>query len=156
VESANPTNRPAGVALEDLAVRRGLLQRVVRLYEKQLADINELEAARSRKAQVERQAQSWTGFPEPRPYSILLADGLHEDIQSVTLRIGTAETALEVIKKSLEATKDTLAQTEEQIRRLNEQLEAAKSSGGAAGLTWNRDLKRLQWPVARPWTWSSK
>src|SRR5262249_37543612 len=43
------TNMPPGVSLQDLALRRALLQRLARLLEQQLASVAELESTKSRR-----------------------------------------------------------------------------------------------------------
>ena len=44
-------------------------------------------ALKNRKAELVRQAQTWTGFSEPRPYSVLLTDNLREEIQAERLKV---------------------------------------------------------------------
>jgi len=75
------TNAPAGVSLQDIAIRRALLSRLVRLLEQQLSDLTELETAKARRADLARKAQAWTRFADPPPYSILLPDRLREEIK---------------------------------------------------------------------------
>ena len=55
---AGLTNAPAGVPLHDISVRRSLLQRLVRVYEQQLSNAAELEATKTRKAEIVRESQA--------------------------------------------------------------------------------------------------
>jgi hypothetical protein len=80
------TNAPAGVSLHDVAIRRALLNRLVRLYEQQLSDAAELENTKSRRAQLVREAQAWRGFAESPPYSVMLTDRLRQEIQVEQLK----------------------------------------------------------------------
>lgn len=144
LENLNPTNRPAGISLQQIALRRGLLERVVRLYEHQISYTAELEAARSRRAELAREAQSWTGFSEARPYSILLTDGLHEGVQIERLEIANGESALVTLGKLIDEQKVLLNQAEEKIRQLDEQLESSQSATAGNRLNWPRELERLR------------
>ena len=68
------TNAPGRVSLQDVATRRALLSRLVRLLEQQLSNTAELETTKSRRAELDGKAQAWTRFAESPPYSILLPD----------------------------------------------------------------------------------
>ena len=81
-------------------MRRACLQRLVRLYEQQLSNAAELEKARTRKAEIAREAQAWTRFAEPPPYSILLTDRLREEIQAERQKINSGEAAASALTNS--------------------------------------------------------
>ena len=142
------TNAPAGVSANDIPLRRGLLQRLVRVCEQQLSNLAELESVRRHRAELTREAQSWTGFTEPRPYSILLPDGLREELQAERLKLSNATDALSLLDQSIEENRATLKQAEGSIRQLNEQLEAAQDPAVRARLSWQRDLDQLRSQVA--------
>jgi small-conductance mechanosensitive channel len=145
---AGLTNVPAGVASQDVWVRRALLQRLVRVYEQQLGNLAELETAKGRKEETTRAAQLWTRFAEPLPYSILLTDRLREEIQAERLKISNSETAEAMRDHLSEEQRAALAQAEERIRQLNEQLEGANDPAVVARLSWQRELERLRSQVA--------
>src|SRR6185436_19343738 len=90
LDDAKGTNRMEGI-------RRGLLERLVRLYEQQITFAAELEVAKIRRRDLEREAQSWKGFAEPPPYSILLTDSLHEGIQMERQEVASAESSLSML-----------------------------------------------------------
>jgi len=142
------TNAPAGVAPQDVWVRRALLQRLVRLYEQQLSNAAELATTRTRKEHLVREAQNWTRFSEPRPYSILLTDRLREDIQAERLKITDGDSAVATLEQLNEENRGLLTQAEEKIRQLNEQLESSKDPAVAARLSWQRELERLRSQVS--------
>lgn len=139
---------PAGVAAQDLGIRRALLDRLIRLYEQQISDAAELEAVRSRKAELIREAQSWSRFSEPRPYSILFADRIREELQAERLKLRRAEAAVAMLDKFVEENRTSLAQAEERIRRFNEQLEDNLEGAASALLSWQRDQEHLRSQVA--------
>ena len=138
------TNLPGGVSFQDLALRRGLLERLVRLYEQQISYKAELETAKSRKAELAHEAQSWTGFAEPRPHSILLADALREAIQMERLEIANGESALVMMAGLIEEQRTLLDQAEKRIRQFNERLERGKGTKAADELIWPREMERLR------------
>ncbi|HTL58575.1 MAG TPA: mechanosensitive ion channel domain-containing protein [Candidatus Limnocylindrales bacterium] len=142
------TNVPSGVSLQDIATRRALVSRVVRLFEQQLSNVTELETARNRRAELARKAQAWTRFAEPPPYSILLPDRLREEIQTEQLKSAGGEAAVSTIDQLISDNRNELTHTEERIRQVNEQLEGTKDSAGEARLLWQRDLEKLRSQVA--------
>lgn len=145
---AAPTNAPDGVLVQDVVSRRVLLHRLVRLMEQQLSNLSELESARYRRAGLTRQAEAWTGFSEPRPYSILLTDRLREGIQAERLKIKSGEAAAATIEQLIVENRRALNRAEERIRQLHERLEQGGEPVAAAGLTWQRELERLRSRVA--------
>jgi small-conductance mechanosensitive channel len=145
---AMATNAPVGVSPQDIWVRRAALQRLVRIYEQQLSSAAELEAARTRNAEIVREAQSWTRFAEPLPYSILLTDRLREEVQTERLKIISGEAAASLLEQIIEENRKSLAQAEEKIRQLNEQLEGANDPALAARLSWQRELERVRSQMA--------
>jgi small-conductance mechanosensitive channel/Mg2+ and Co2+ transporter CorA len=147
-EAAAWTNAPPGIPAQDISLRRALYQRLVRLYEQQLTAITNLEALKNHKADLVRQAQSWSGFSEPRPYSVLLTDSLREDIQAERLKVSNGESALAVLDQLIEDNRQTLTQAEGKIRLLNDQLEGAQDPAARVRLSSQREQARLQSQVA--------
>lgn len=145
---AGATNLPAGVSPQDFWLRRALLQRLVRLYEQQISNAAELDTTKARKAGLVRDAQAWTRFTEPPPYSILLTDRLREEIQAERLELSNGDSAVAMLDQLMEEQRAVLTQAEEKIRQLNELLEGAKDPVVAARFSWQRDLERLRSQVA--------
>jgi len=143
-EGAGLTNAPQGVSPKDLSLRRAMYQRLVRLYEQQLGSTAELEALKNRKAEVVREAEAWTGLSEPRPYSILLADGLREELQAERLKVKNGESALLVLDQLIEENREGLTRAEERIRLLNDQMEGTKDPAARLRLAWEREQERLR------------
>jgi potassium-dependent mechanosensitive channel len=145
---AASTNALAGVSLQDVATRRALLHRLVRLYEQQLSNGADLETVKIRRAQAAREAQAWTRFAESKPYSVLLTDRLRQEIQAEQLKSTSGQTAVSLIDQMVGENRIALTQAEEKIRQLNEQLEGAKDPAAAARLSWQRELEHLRSQVA--------
>jgi potassium efflux system protein len=141
-------NAPAGVSPQDVSLLRALLQRLVRLYEQQLSNAAELEAAKARREEAIREAQGWSRFAEPPPYSILLIDRLREEIQAERLKISNGDESVTTLNALSEEQRAALADAEGRLRQINEQLEGAKDPAVAARFSWQRDLERLRSQVA--------
>jgi small-conductance mechanosensitive channel len=148
LSDAAATNAPVGVPPQDIGVRRGALQRLVRIYEQQLGNTAELETIRSRNAEITREAQGWTRFAQPPPYSILLTDRLREELQNERLKLSSGEAAAATLEQIIEENRKSLAQAEGKIRQINEQLEGATDPAVVARLSWQRELERVRSQVA--------
>ena len=148
IDDASITNRPQRISLQDMSLRRALLQRLVHTYEQQISYTAELETVKDRRAQLAREAQTWTGFSEPRPYSILLADGIRESIQVERLEVANGESALSMLAGLIEENRVLLNQAEEKIRQINEQLEGNPNAQTVSELTWRGEFEKLRSQVA--------
>ncbi len=137
-------NVPAGVSADDALLRRVTLERLVRLYEGQAAENEALETAKQAQADAAREAQAWTGFAQPQPYSILLKDSIREQIQAAQTRISSAESAQKSLQQLIDAARPALAQSEGAIRKLNESIEGAKNPVTKSALVWQRDFERIK------------
>jgi small-conductance mechanosensitive channel len=147
IDSANITNRPPGFSFEELSIRRSLLQRLAQLYEQQISYATELETLKNRRLELAREAKSWTGFTEPRPYSILLTDSLRESIQVERVEIASGESALSMLAQLTEEQQTSLKQAEARIRQLNELLEGTGAADTNERIL-QRELERLRSQVA--------
>jgi potassium-dependent mechanosensitive channel len=147
-EGAAWTNALAGIPPQDILLRRAMYQRLVHLYELQLNAATEFETLKNHRADLLREAQTWTGFSEPRPYSVLLTDGLREEIQAERLNVKNGDSNLSVLAQLIEDNRQSLRQAEEKIRLLNDQLEGAQDSAARVRLSWQREQARLQSQVA--------
>jgi len=142
------TNVPAGVPLHEVGTRRALYHRLAWLLEQQVSNAAELEATKARHAALLREAQNWTKFEEPPPYSILLSDRLREEIQEEQLKVSSNEQAVRSIDQLIGENRAMLNNAEEKIRQLNEQLEAAAEPANFARDSWQRELERVRSKVA--------
>lgn len=144
LDTLNGTNALAGITEKDIALRRGFQERLVRIYEQQLSYVTELAAARTRRAELAHETQTWTGFAEPRPHSVLLTDALREGIQMERLEIANGEKALATLDQLIEENRKLLNQADEKIRQFNEQLERNPTTTDNDERIWPRELERLR------------
>jgi potassium-dependent mechanosensitive channel len=148
VSLSRGTNLPAGATPAEAIEYRSGLQRLVRTYQLHLDDLAALAASGLRQKELTETLQSWTGFTDPPPYSVLLVDDLRNSIQSFHADIKTAQVAQDVARTFVAEVQAIGKETDEELRRLAEQLESASDSGARTRLTWQRDLLRVRSRVA--------
>ena len=134
------TNLPSGATATELIEYRSALQRLVRTYRLHLDDLSALEASRQRQKELNQTIQSWTGFAEPPPYSVLLVDELRDSVQLPNAQIKAAEVSRDLAGTFITEARATVKDTDESLRRLVEQLEGANDPATVARLTWQRNL----------------
>ncbi len=130
----------------DRSLRRTSLLRLTQLHEQEISYTAELESFKAQRAEVAKEAASWTGFSEPPPYSVALTDTLREMIQVERAEVATGESALSILQSLIEDNRTALKESEEKIRRLNDELESGKQNQDAR--TRERDGERLHSRVA--------
>lgn len=144
LEPLRGTTNLTVAAARDLALRRGYLERLVRIYEQQIAYVADIEAARSRRANLAHEVQAWTGFTERHPHSIIFIDALREAIQMENFEIANGEKSLVTLDKLVEENRALLKQADEKIRQLNEQFERTPAGGENDERIWSRELEKLR------------
>jgi len=147
-ENGGIDDAPPGVSLQDVQLRRALLQRRVFAYEQQLRNTDLLAGIRARRVETGRKAEVWSQFAESPPYSILLTDSLREQIQVEGKKKSSNEAALSKLEQLIDESRLQAAHFEERIRQLNEQLESLMNGEGSTRLVWRRDFVRLRYEVA--------
>jgi small-conductance mechanosensitive channel len=135
---------PTDATQEELQEQRSLLEQILRAHDEQLSDLQRLAEARQRLADVTRSSSEWTGFPDPPPYSIFLADQLWDAAYAHKLAIEGLQSQLDLLTLRSERGRQALAAAEEQLRQASERLEAATDSAHASRERWLRDLAALR------------
>ena len=93
------TNIPSGATPAEAIEYKLSLQSTVRAYERQLDDLAQIEALKQRRRDLAETIKSWTGFPEPPPYSILLVDNLRDTVHSLKVGIEATEATRDIFEK---------------------------------------------------------
>ncbi len=117
-------NAPGAVQEEQLE-RQALLEQLIRRYDEQMSDVQRLTEARQRHADIVRSSSEWKGFPEPPPYSIVLADQLWDAVHSLKLAVEGLQSHRELLTLRFEQARESQARAEERLRQVSERLEAA-------------------------------
>ena len=138
------TNLPTGATATELIEHRSALRRLVRTYQAHLGDLSALEASRQRQKELNQTIQSWTGFAEPPPYSVLLVDELRQAVQFPNAQIKAAEVSRDVARNFVTEVQAIIKDTDESLRRVTEQLEGAQDPVTVARLTWQRELLQVR------------
>jgi potassium efflux system protein len=97
-----PPDAPPGTPLTDILERLSLARQLVSAYEKQLNALRRIETAHKRQEEAQHSNESWRGFAEPPPYSILLVDQLRDDLEAAKNSLDSAE-ATSVMLQRLDA-----------------------------------------------------
>ncbi|MDD4018597.1 MAG: mechanosensitive ion channel [Kiritimatiellae bacterium] len=148
VEFGSSTNFPPGATQAETIEYRSLLQRCIQTYKAHLDALSEIETIRQRQQDFSRAAQTWTGFAEQPPYSVLLVDEIRDTIQSLEKKIKMEETAQAFIERFSAETGASMKSSEGAIRRLNEQLESLTDPTLTGRLSWLRELEQLRGQAA--------
>lgn len=90
-QGESPSDAPPGTPLTEILERVSLARLLASTYEKQLNAMDAIEAAQQRLADARRASESWKGFAEPPPYSILLVDGLRDELEAAKSALSSAE-----------------------------------------------------------------
>jgi potassium-dependent mechanosensitive channel len=129
----------AGVAQSELIERRIILGRLVGAYARQVQNADALALAERNRAELEKQASSWSGFAQPGPYSVFLVDSLRSALQAATLQAASSQTRQSIILEQMEAAHRELAEQDENLRQMQERLEHDGSGPQIHALTVSRD-----------------
>jgi potassium-dependent mechanosensitive channel len=135
---------PAEATQEELQERHALLEQILRAYDEQLNDALRLQEARQRHTDITRTSTEWTGFHEPPPYSIFLADQLWDAAYSFRLAAEGLQSQLNLISLRFNRARESLAAAEERLRQAAERLESTRDPAKANRQRWARDLEDLR------------
>ncbi len=141
--SAQSTNLPPGATTAEAQEYHLIAESLVRTYQEHLEQISRLEEAESRAKEISQRSQSWAGFSEPAPYSILLVDELRDSVQSLSAEITASETTRDVLTTLLGDVESALKKSDERLRLLTEQLETEKETPRMTRLAWQRSLEQM-------------
>jgi potassium-dependent mechanosensitive channel len=86
-----PTDAPPGTPLAEILQRLTLARTLASTYEKQLNSLEKAEGARQRQAEQQRAIESWRGFEEPPPYSVLVVDELRSELLAARNALANAK-----------------------------------------------------------------
>ena len=131
IREAFSSKRPTDAVPAEQQERLALLEQIVRSYDEQLSDLQRLEEARQRHADIDRSSTEWKGFPDPPPYSIFLADQLWETVYSLKRAVEGLQSQRELLTLRFEQAREALGTAEERLRQSSERLETAKGPAQA-------------------------
>jgi potassium-dependent mechanosensitive channel len=131
-----PADAPPGTPPGEVLKRLTLARTLASTYEKQLNSLEKAEAARQRQAEAQRAIESWRGFEEPPPYSVLLVDELRNELAAAGNALANAK-ATSAMFNRLESDYAAKLKAAQGAARL-----AAEASDRARGTP---EFQKLEW-----------
>lgn len=98
-------------------IRESLMQ-LEALSQYHLAGLDVLEKTRAARIAAEKEASTWTGFPNPPPYSVLFVDDLRESAAALAASEQAGMTQHRIIKGEIESARNRLDASQQEERRL--------------------------------------
>lgn len=144
VELIDAEHLPSGATPAEAEEYRLQAEILVRIYWANIEELRELEEIRRQTADLAREIEDWKGFPEPPPYSILRADELRDSVQSLELKIATAEKSQELLSALISDETTNLKTRDAHLRLLDEQMETVKEVVRTERLMWQKRLETLR------------
>lgn len=139
-----PSDAPPGTPLTEVLERLSMARLLASTYEKQLNALDAAEAARQRLADAQRADESWRGFADPPPYSILLVDGLRDELEAARTALTGAEATAALFER-LEAKYTPRVKASQSMARLAvEAADRARGTQAFAVRDWERNLAVLR------------
>jgi potassium-dependent mechanosensitive channel len=135
---------PHGISRQEAKERYRLLDGLVTLLSSQLSLINEREALRRTRTDVEQKTKSWTGFPEPPPYSILIVDELLGSVLTARAKVQGLSTNRELFAQQVSQYREAAKHAREMDRQTADVLEHATSPGERLTASWQKGLTGLR------------
>lgn len=135
---------PHGISRQDIKERYGLLDGLVTRISSQLSLIDERdELRRSRKA-IELKAESWAGFPEPPPYSILMVDALMGSVLTARAKAEGLSTNQALLGQQVSQYRDLAKQARVLERQAAEEFARVQAPEERAIAAWQKELTGLR------------
>jgi len=137
---------PPGTPDAQLAERLSTLQLTANAVNQNMELLRRIESLGALRAELQVRLDTWHGLDEKAPYSIQFIDGLRVEQLRAAQRVLALEhqkkSALELAARAVEQVKSA----EVALRQAQERLEFG---GGAADLTWPRQMAQLRLRAAR-------
>ena len=124
------------------AMRESLMQ-LEALCQYHLAGLDVLEKARAARLAAEKEASSWTEFPNPPPYSVLFVDGLRESAAILQASEQAGITQHRIIKNEIESARNRLDASQQEERRLTDAATPGEEPSADSPLALARVASRI-------------
>jgi potassium efflux system protein len=137
----DPKELPPGATGPEVIEYRAALGLVVQAYRLHLNDLSALQAVRQRLQDIDNLVKNWTGFAEPPPYPVFLADDLRSSAHGLARKIEAVEAQRSALEAMVAEGRAETEASEGKLRQIGEALEAATDPSVTARLTWQRTLE---------------
>ena len=88
-----PEDAPPATPTFEITARLTYARQLVSVYDRQLVALERLKAARERRQQVQRSLESWRGFDDAPPRSVLVIDALRDELDAANQELAFAREA---------------------------------------------------------------
>jgi len=131
---------PPGLSRQDLDEQARLLDELIARLNSQLQLFAEREEVWRARTSAEQQAQSWTGFREPPPYSVFFVDDVQKQLQAARAAVRDLESAQDLFAQQIATAREAVKRAEVQERLAGEKLELARTPEARSQATWRKQL----------------
>jgi small-conductance mechanosensitive channel len=138
-EDAPPTTPPL-----EITARLTYARQLVSVYDRQLVTLERLEAARERRQHVQRFLESWRGYDDAPPRSVLVIDALRDELDAANQELIHAREARSLFERFNSETASKVRATQGEARLATEAAEHARGSPDFARYEWQRNLAALK------------
>ena len=135
---------PLGVSQLEQEERTRLLDELVNRLNAQLMLLDERDEVKKARSAAEQRAQSWAGFSEPPPYSVLFVDGVKAQLQGARSRVRGLDTTREHFAQQINKDREAVKRAQEKERLTSEQLEQAQSPEERGATVWRQQLAGIR------------
>jgi len=133
-----------GISRQEAQERYRLLDGLVNGLNSQLNLIDEREELRRTRTAVKLKAKSWTGFPEPPPYSILLVDELMGSMQSARAKAQGLRMNQELLSQQISQYRESAKHAQEMERQAADAYDSTHSAEERLTASWHKVLTGLR------------
>lgn len=135
---------PAGTPAFEISSRLTMARQLVSLYDKQQNARERLEQARQRRRELDRAAESWRGFDQPPPRSVLAVDALRDELDVANQAVAAATETSKLLQRFEAEFSSKLKAAQGEARLAAEAADRARGTPEFARLDWLRNLAALK------------
>ncbi|MGZ8980384.1 MAG: mechanosensitive ion channel domain-containing protein [Burkholderiaceae bacterium] len=142
-----PSDAPPGTPLTDILQRLTLARTLASTYEKELNSLEKAEAARKRLTEAQRANESWRGFEQSPPYSVLTVDALRDERDAAKNSLDSAHANSAMLKRLDESYGSKVKTTQGAARLAAEAADRARGTPDYPAREWASRLAALRTQV---------
>jgi potassium efflux system protein len=135
---------PSGTPPIEITARLTYARQLVSVYDRQLVALERLKDGRERWQQVQRELQSWRGFDDAPPRSVLVIDALRDELDAATQELASAREARALFERFNSETESKVKAAQGEARLAAEAAQRARGSPDFARHQWQHNLAALK------------
>jgi potassium-dependent mechanosensitive channel len=135
-----PADAPPGTPPIEITARLTYARQLVSVYDRQLVALERLKDARERRQQLQRALQSWRGFDNAPPRSVLVVDALRDELDAANHELASAREARALFERFNSETESKIKAAQGEARLAAEAAERARGSPDFVRHEWQQSL----------------